>query len=73
MRIGGFPISPRVLDAFSRCGFHYWNHQDWVLEGMMTNLFGSTGRVYECDGTSATGCFELHGMIMRLKDIVINS
>lgn len=46
MSVGGFLVSPQVLNVFYRYGFHYWDYQKWVFEGMMVNEFA--GRVYQC-------------------------
>ncbi|KAK8041793.1 ATP-binding cassette sub-family G member 2 [Apiospora rasikravindrae] len=46
MSVGGFLVSPPILNVFYRYGFHYWDYQKWVFEGMMVNEFA--GRVYEC-------------------------
>ncbi|KAK7952711.1 uncharacterized protein PG986_008439 [Apiospora aurea] len=46
MSVGGFLVSPPLLNVFYRYGFHYWDYQKWVFEGMMVNEFA--GRVYEC-------------------------
>ncbi|KAK8090348.1 ATP-binding protein cassette [Apiospora hydei] len=61
MSVGGFLVSPPLLNVFYRYGFHYWDYQKWVFEGMMVNEFA--GRVYECarlmtgkDGEMDTGC-----------------
>ena len=46
MSVGGFLVSPHVLNVFYRYVFHYWDYQKWVFEGMMVNEFAA--RVYEC-------------------------
>lgn len=50
MCANGFMVSPRILNAFYRYVFSYWNYQKYVFEGMMVNEF--YGRTYGC----GTGC-----------------
>ena len=46
MCVGGFLVSPTVLNVFWKYGFHYWDYQAYVFRGMMVNEFG--GRKYGC-------------------------
>ena len=50
MSVGGFLVSPTVLNVFWKYVFHYWDYQAYVFQGMMINEFGS--RTYTC----APGC-----------------
>lgn len=50
MCVGGFLVSPTLLNPFWRYVFHYIDYQAYVFQGMMVNEFA--GRVYEC----AAGC-----------------
>lgn len=46
MSVGGFLVSPTVLNVFWRYVFHYIDYQTYVFRGMMVNEFG--GRTYTC-------------------------
>lgn len=47
MSVGGFLVSPEVLNVFWRYVFHYIDYQAYVFRAMMANEFGN--RVYSCD------------------------
>lgn len=49
MAVGGFMVSPSILNVFWRYVFHYIDYQAYVFQGMMFNEFGS--RVYSCGQT----------------------
>ena len=46
MSVGGFLVSPTILNVFWRYVFHYIDYQAYVFQGMMVNEFES--RIYEC-------------------------
>ena len=46
MSVGGFLVSPEVLNVFWRYVFHYIDYQAYVFRGMMVNEFGH--RTYDC-------------------------
>ena len=46
MSVGGFLVTPTVLNVFWRYVFHYIDYQAYVFQGMMVNEFES--RVYSC-------------------------
>ncbi|KAI0016300.1 P-loop containing nucleoside triphosphate hydrolase protein [Xylariomycetidae sp. FL0641] len=46
MSVGGFLVTPNILNVFYKYVFHYWDYQKWVFEGMMVNEF--TRRTYQC-------------------------
>ena len=46
MSVGGFLVTPTVLNVFWRYVFHYIDYQTYVFQGMMVNEFGS--RSYSC-------------------------
>ncbi|KAG8527886.1 uncharacterized protein KY384_006802 [Bacidia gigantensis] len=46
MSVGGFLVSPTVLNVFWRYVFHYIDYQAYVFQGMMVNEFA--GRSYTC-------------------------
>lgn len=50
MCVGGFLVSPKVLNVFWRYVFHYIDYQAYVFQGMMVNEFSK--RMYDC----ADGC-----------------
>ncbi|KAI9737831.1 MAG: hypothetical protein M1834_009200 [Cirrosporium novae-zelandiae] len=50
MSVGGFLVSPKVLNVFWRYVFHYIDYQTYVFQGMMVNEFSR--RTYSC----STGC-----------------
>lgn len=67
MCVGGFLVSPTVLNVFWRYVFHYIDYQAYVFQGMMVNEF--TGRRYGCgDGCQcmyepvAAGVCEIDGV-----------
>ncbi|KAK2763092.1 hypothetical protein FQN54_009726 [Arachnomyces sp. PD_36] len=47
MCVGGFMISPTILNPFWKYVFHYIDYQAYVFQGMMVNEFA--GRVFSCD------------------------
>ncbi|KAL2830129.1 P-loop containing nucleoside triphosphate hydrolase protein [Aspergillus pseudoustus] len=52
MSVGGFLVSPTILNPFWKYVFHYIDYQAYVFQGMMVNEFAE--RVYDCD--SACNC-----------------
>ncbi|KAL8643537.1 MAG: hypothetical protein Q9226_008299 [Calogaya cf. arnoldii] len=46
MSVGGFLVSPKVLNVFWRYVFHYIDYQSYVFQGMMVNEFAH--RTYSC-------------------------
>ncbi|KAL8816231.1 MAG: hypothetical protein Q9223_004726 [Gallowayella weberi] len=46
MSVGGFLVSPEVLNVFWRYVFHYIDYQSYVFQGMMVNEFAH--RTYSC-------------------------
>ncbi|KKK16560.1 ABC transporter [Aspergillus rambellii] len=50
MSVGGFLVSPTILNPFWKYVFHYIDYQAYVFQGMMVNEFAS--RNYTC----APGC-----------------
>jgi hypothetical protein len=46
MSVGGFLVSPKVLNTFWRHTFYWIDYQRFVFEGMMFNEF--EGREYAC-------------------------
>ncbi|KAI9726812.1 MAG: hypothetical protein M1828_000668 [Chrysothrix sp. TS-e1954] len=46
MSVGGFLVSPTVLNVFWRYVFHYIDYQTYVFQGMMVNEFQD--RTYTC-------------------------
>ena len=46
MSVGGFLVSPEVLNVFWRYVFHYIDYQAYVFRAMMANEFGD--RTYAC-------------------------
>ncbi|MCJ1449871.1 hypothetical protein MMC28_000199 [Mycoblastus sanguinarius] len=46
MSVGGFLVSPEILNPFWRYVFHYIDYQAYVFRGMMVNEFGY--RTYDC-------------------------
>lgn len=46
MSVGGFLVSPTVLNVFWRYVFHYVDYQAYVFQGMMVNEFEA--RTYSC-------------------------
>ncbi|KAI1861575.1 hypothetical protein JX265_009542 [Neoarthrinium moseri] len=54
MSVGGFLVSPDILNVFYKYVFHYWDYQKWVFEGMMVNEFAD--RVYDCAQVPGGGC-----------------
>ncbi|GAM91316.1 hypothetical protein ANO11243_093650 [Dothideomycetidae sp. 11243] len=47
MSVGGFLVSPTILNVFWRYVFHYIDYQAYVFQGMMVNEFAH--REYACD------------------------
>ncbi|KAL3463922.1 P-loop containing nucleoside triphosphate hydrolase protein [Aspergillus heterothallicus] len=52
MSVGGFLVSPTILNPFWKYVFHYIDYQAYVFQGMMVNEFAE--RIYDCD--SACNC-----------------
>ncbi|QVM09134.1 hypothetical protein D8B26_003800 [Coccidioides posadasii str. Silveira] len=50
MSVGGFLVSPTILNVFWKYVFHYIDYQAYVFQGMMVNEFSK--RTYDC----ASGC-----------------
>ncbi|KAL8793159.1 MAG: hypothetical protein Q9195_004271 [Heterodermia aff. obscurata] len=50
MSVGGFLVSPTILNPFWKYVFHYIDYQSYVFQGMMVNEFGH--RTYDC----GSGC-----------------
>ncbi|WEW59019.1 hypothetical protein PRK78_004487 [Emydomyces testavorans] len=50
MSVGGFLVSPTILNVFWKYVFHYIDYQAYVFQGMMVNEFAE--RTYDC----GTGC-----------------
>ncbi|KAL2863413.1 putative ABC transporter [Aspergillus lucknowensis] len=46
MSVGGFLVSPTILNPFWKYVFHYIDYQAYVFQGMMVNEF--SGRIYTC-------------------------
>ncbi|CAO1599287.1 hypothetical protein XANCAGTX0491_003020 [Xanthoria calcicola] len=46
MSVGGFLVSPNILNVFWRYVFHYIDYQSYVFQGMMVNEFAH--RTYSC-------------------------
>ncbi|KAL4785421.1 P-loop containing nucleoside triphosphate hydrolase protein [Aspergillus varians] len=46
MSVGGFLVSPTILNPFWKYVFHYIDYQAYVFQGMMVNEFAS--RTYSC-------------------------
>ncbi|KAL4920083.1 P-loop containing nucleoside triphosphate hydrolase protein [Aspergillus aurantiobrunneus] len=46
MSVGGFLVSPTILNPFWKYVFHYIDYQAYVFQGMMVNEFAS--RTYNC-------------------------
>ncbi|KAL8980278.1 MAG: hypothetical protein Q9177_005923 [Variospora cf. flavescens] len=46
MSVGGFLVSPEVLNVFWKYVFHYIDYQSYVFQGMMVNEFAH--RTYSC-------------------------
>lgn len=46
MSVGGFLVSPKILNVFWKYVFHYINYQAYVFQGMMVNEFSR--RNYTC-------------------------
>lgn len=46
MSVGGFLVSPTILNVFWRYVFHYIDYQAYVFQGMMVNEFSQ--RTYQC-------------------------
>jgi hypothetical protein len=47
MSVGGFLVSPTILNPFWKYVFHYIDYQAYVFQGMMVNEFEN--RVFDCD------------------------
>ncbi|RFU34518.1 hypothetical protein B7463_g1808, partial [Scytalidium lignicola] len=47
MSVGGFLVTPKILNVFWKYVFHYIDYQTYVFQGMMVNEF--SGRTYSCD------------------------
>ncbi|KAJ5908791.1 hypothetical protein N7495_001473 [Penicillium taxi] len=50
MSVGGFLVTPKILNPFWKYVFHYIDYQAYVFQGMMVNEFSE--RTYSC----AAGC-----------------
>ncbi|KAJ5414276.1 hypothetical protein N7509_000903 [Penicillium cosmopolitanum] len=50
MSVGGFLVTPTILNPFWKYVFHYIDYQAYVFQGMMVNEFSD--RIYTC----GTGC-----------------
>ncbi|EEP76822.1 conserved hypothetical protein [Uncinocarpus reesii 1704] len=50
MSVGGFLVSPTILNVFWKYVFHYIDYQAYVFQGMMVNEFAE--RTYDC----GSGC-----------------
>ncbi|CAI7566531.1 unnamed protein product [Penicillium manginii] len=50
MSVGGFLVTPTILNPFWKYVFHYIDYQAYVFQGMMVNEFSD--RIYSC----GTGC-----------------
>ncbi|KAK2743903.1 hypothetical protein FQN57_004526 [Myotisia sp. PD_48] len=50
MSVGGFLVSPTILNVFWKYVFHYIDYQAYIFQGMMVNEF--SGRSFAC----GTGC-----------------
>ncbi|KAJ5655969.1 hypothetical protein N7507_007919 [Penicillium longicatenatum] len=46
MSVGGFLVTPTILNPFWKYVFHYIDYQAYVFEGMMVNEFSE--RIYSC-------------------------
>ncbi|KAL9598099.1 MAG: hypothetical protein Q9219_004730 [cf. Caloplaca sp. 3 TL-2023] len=46
MSVGGFLVSPEILNVFWKYVFHYIDYQSYVFQGMMVNEFAH--RTYSC-------------------------
>ncbi|KAL4862775.1 hypothetical protein BDV12DRAFT_206988 [Aspergillus spectabilis] len=46
MSVGGFLVTPKILNPFWKYVFHYIDYQSYVFQGMMTNEFSH--RNYSC-------------------------
>ncbi|KAL5333248.1 P-loop containing nucleoside triphosphate hydrolase protein [Aspergillus crustosus] len=46
MSVGGFLVSPTILNPFWKYVFHYIDYQAYVFQGMMVNEFST--RIYSC-------------------------
>jgi energy-coupling factor transporter ATP-binding protein EcfA2/ABC-type multidrug transport system permease subunit len=53
MSVGGFMVTPKVLNVFWKYVFHYIDYQTYVFQGMMVNEFKD--RTYVCQQTPS-GC-----------------
>jgi ABC-type multidrug transport system permease subunit len=47
MSVGGFLVSPTILNPFWKYVFHYIDYQAYVFQGMMVNEFEN--QVFDCD------------------------
>ncbi|KAL4803434.1 P-loop containing nucleoside triphosphate hydrolase protein [Aspergillus unguis] len=56
MSVGGFLVSPEILNPFWKYVFHYIDYQAYVFQGMMVNEFKN--RIYSCGPSagSSAGC-----------------
>ncbi|KAJ5108116.1 hypothetical protein N7456_004791 [Penicillium angulare] len=50
MSVGGFLVTPTILNVFWKYVFHYIDYQAYVFQGMMVNEFSN--RIYSC----GSGC-----------------
>ncbi|KAL4760005.1 putative ABC transporter [Aspergillus foveolatus] len=53
MSVGGFLVSPNILNPFWKYVFHYVDYQAYVFQGMMVNEFAE--RIYSC-ASSGSDC-----------------
>ncbi|KAH8816310.1 putative ABC transporter [Xylogone sp. PMI_703] len=49
MSVGGFLVTPKILNVFWKYVFHYIDYQTYVFQGMMVNEFSE--RTYSCDSS----------------------
>lgn len=57
MSVGGFLVSPTILNVFWKYVFHYIDYQTYVFQGMMVNEFSQ--RTYTC-GSGCQCMYETH-------------
>ncbi|KAL4955224.1 P-loop containing nucleoside triphosphate hydrolase protein [Aspergillus filifer] len=53
MCVGGFLVSPTILNPFWEYVFHYIDYQAYVFQGMMVNEFAE--RAYDCAPSTGSG------------------
>ncbi|CBF69609.1 hypothetical protein AN6369.2 [Aspergillus nidulans FGSC A4] len=58
MSVGGFLVSPNILNPFWKYVFHYIDYQAYVFQGMMVNEFAE--RIYSCASNgSECNCMQM--------------